>query len=168
MTKEQILRKLDALLREYSPLIAGHKDCIMLRWELNELFNPENGWADTYFEDLTVRDGRVVLSVSHGSGDDEEAEEWCAAFQDYVGHRIDIAPSWTLRALCKAHAAVRAEAHAAVCAELDRHVVRPLIAAQFAEIEHHILASELLADRLRPDDVRARLEAAPPSTSMRT
>lgn len=88
MTREEILKRVDELLDTYQPYTADSLGWFGLG--LEELFDGE---AAPYVPDIQrVRylDGKVVATIRAPS--EQDAEEWCAAMQDFVEGRFDVEP----------------------------------------------------------------------------
>lgn len=93
MNRERFREKVDALLRQYSPLVAGTDECDKLRWELNELLDPANDGPCGFIDTLTVHEGRIVVKVYVPDRAELDADEWCAALQEYTGDALVVEPA---------------------------------------------------------------------------
>ena len=93
MNRERFREKVVALLRQYYPLVAGTYECAELRWGLNELLDPANDGPGGFINELTVHDGRIVVKVYVPDRAELDADEWCAALQEYTGDALVVEPA---------------------------------------------------------------------------
>lgn len=86
MTREEILKRVDELLDTYPPYTADNLGWLGLR--LEELFDGETGPYVPEIERVRYLNGKLVATIRVPF--EQDAEEWCAAMQDFVEGRFDV------------------------------------------------------------------------------
>lgn len=91
LRREEILNRLDELLDTFQPHTADNLGWLGLR--LEELFDGETGPYVSEIERVQYLDGKLVATIRPPS--EQDAEEWCAAMQDFVECRFNVEPADT-------------------------------------------------------------------------
>lgn len=89
MTREAVLEQLDELLKTYQPYTADNLGWLGLR--LEELFDGDDGPYAPEIARLRYMNGKLVATI-RAPEPEHDAEEWCAAMQDFVGGRFEVEP----------------------------------------------------------------------------
>ena len=92
MMREHVLEKLDELLNKYFDPSSGMwmvEHFKLLRSELNELFTAED-WPGLVFYEIRYEKPPKLIATIITPASDVDADEWCTAFQEFIGDRFEV------------------------------------------------------------------------------
>lgn len=88
MTRDEILKQVDELLDSYQPYTADNLGLLGLQLEV--LFDGEAGPYVPAIERVRYLHEKLVATIR--APFEHDAEEWCAAMQDFVDGRFGVEP----------------------------------------------------------------------------